>query len=195
MEVRDSANNALLPNAPVAFAVTGGGGGLAEQSGSETASGTLNVPAGNGASNGIAQAWFQGTQAGTANTITAQAGSPEPVTFAETVLGSDRLVGQWNFDDGTGGTAVDSSPLGHDGTLTGGPQWSERYTGEGRLTFSGPVSAGGGDDYVTAGTPADGTLDFENASFSAAVWVKYDASAPAGRVASKGDEAANAGYY
>lgn len=146
VEVRNSANNALLPNAPVVFAVTAGGGGLAEQSGSETASGTLNVPTGNETSNGIVQAWFQATQVGAANTITAQAGSSDPLTFTETVLGSDRLVGRWNFDGGTGGTVADSSPLGHDGTLTNSPQWSERYTGEGCITFSGPVAAGGSDD-------------------------------------------------
>jgi hypothetical protein len=56
------------------------------------------------------------------------------------VLGSSvsaGLVAHWEFDDGAGMTAVDSSGNGHDGTLLGDPQWVAGMIGSGALSFDG----------------------------------------------------------
>jgi hypothetical protein len=42
---------------------------------------------------------------------------------------SAKLVGHWNFDEGTGATAFDSSGYGNDGTLSGNASWAEGYLG------------------------------------------------------------------
>jgi hypothetical protein len=60
------------------------------------------------------------------------------------------LVGWWQFDEGSGTVAKDSSGHGNDGTLNGGPQWVPGYSG-GALKFDGT------DDYVDCGN--DASLD------------------------------------
>ena len=47
------------------------------------------------------------------------------------------LVAHWEFDDGSGTNAVDSSGNGHDGTLQGDPQWVDGMIGSGALSFDG----------------------------------------------------------
>ena len=47
------------------------------------------------------------------------------------------LVAHWQFDEGSGTTAVDSSGNGHDGTLLGDPQWVAGMIGSGALSFDG----------------------------------------------------------
>ena len=42
---------------------------------------------------------------------------------------SAELVGYWNFDEGTGDVAVDSSGFGNDGTINGTPNWVEGQIG------------------------------------------------------------------
>ena len=42
---------------------------------------------------------------------------------------SAKLVGHWNFDEGAGTTAADSSGYGNDGTLSGNASWAEGYLG------------------------------------------------------------------
>ena len=49
---------------------------------------------------------------------------------------SANLVAHWKFDDGSGGTARDSSGNGYDGTLFGDPQWITGHSGGG-LDFDG----------------------------------------------------------
>jgi hypothetical protein len=49
---------------------------------------------------------------------------------------SANLVAHWNFDDGTGSTAQDSSGNGNHGTLFGNPQWTTGHLG-GALDFDG----------------------------------------------------------
>jgi len=49
---------------------------------------------------------------------------------------SANLVAHWNFDDGTGSTAQDSSGNGNHGTLFGNPQWITGHLG-GALDFDG----------------------------------------------------------
>ncbi|MFZ2146051.1 MAG: LamG domain-containing protein, partial [Sedimentisphaerales bacterium] len=47
------------------------------------------------------------------------------------------LVAHWEFDDGAGTIARDSSGNGHDGTLQGDPQWVAGMIGSGALSFDG----------------------------------------------------------
>jgi len=47
------------------------------------------------------------------------------------------LLGHWEFDDGSGTTAQDSSGNGHAGTLLGDPQWVAGVIGSGTLSFDG----------------------------------------------------------
>ena len=49
------------------------------------------------------------------------------------------LVGYWNFDEGSGTVALDSSGNGLDGTLNGDPQWVVGQVG-GALEFDGDDS-------------------------------------------------------
>ena len=64
------------------------------------------------------------------------------------VLGAttNGLVGYWNFDEGTGTTAADSSGSGNNGTLVNGSTWTAGKVGNGALQFDGV------DDSVNAGT-------------------------------------------
>ncbi|MBN1804407.1 MAG: hypothetical protein JW837_04090, partial [Sedimentisphaerales bacterium] len=47
------------------------------------------------------------------------------------------LVAYWEFDDGAGNIALDSSGNGYDGTLQGDPRWINGMTGSGALSFDG----------------------------------------------------------
>jgi len=47
------------------------------------------------------------------------------------------LVVHWNFDEGSGTTALDSSGNGYDGEFIGEPQWVEGHGGGGALEFDG----------------------------------------------------------
>ena len=67
------------------------------------------------------------------------------------VLGAttNGLVGYWNFDEGTGTTAGDSSGRGNTGTLVNGPTWVAGKVGSGAVQFDGGAAA---DDFVNAGS-------------------------------------------
>jgi hypothetical protein len=56
-------------------------------------------------------------------------------------IGSETIVAFWNFDEGEGGTAKDSSENKLDGELTGGPNWVDGKVAK-ALEFDGS------DDYV-----------------------------------------------
>jgi chitodextrinase len=64
------------------------------------------------------------------------------------VLGASTtgLVGYWNFDEGSGTTANDSSGNGNNGTLVNGPTWTTGKVGSGALSFNGI------NDYVNSGS-------------------------------------------
>lgn len=47
------------------------------------------------------------------------------------------LIGYWNFDQGSGTTATDSSGSGNNGTLTNGPTWTTGKVGSGAISFDG----------------------------------------------------------
>ena len=57
-------------------------------------------------------------------------------TVTESPTTSDGLLAHWTFDEGTGGTAADSSGNGHTGTLGGGAEWTPGVKGGG-LRFAG----------------------------------------------------------
>ncbi len=80
---------------------------------------------------------------------------------------AEGLAGYWNFDDGQGAAATDSSGSGADGTLYG-PTW----TGDGHA--GGALDFDGTDDYVYV---ADDGLNSEYVTV--ACWVKADTATPA----------------
>jgi hypothetical protein len=90
----------------------------------------------------------------------------QPQVLGATTTG---LVGYWNFDEGSGTTAADSSGNGNIGTLSGStlPTWVSGKIGQ-ALHFDGSSS------YVTtSGTPQ--TLNFSG-PFTISVWEKADAN-------------------
>jgi hypothetical protein len=73
------------------------------------------------------------------------------------------LVAYWPLDEGAGDTTSDVSGNGSDGTLNGGPTWTEGKLG-GALDFDG------NDDYVDCGNPT--ILDFSTNDFTISAWAK-----------------------
>ena len=61
---------------------------------------------------------------------------PIVLVLSMTSTASAELVAHWQFDDGSGTTAVDSSGNGHDGTLLLDPLWVAGKYG-GALEFAG----------------------------------------------------------
>ena len=74
------------------------------------------------------------------------------------------LVGYWNFDEGSGTTAFDSSGNGNDGVFVGDPKWVPGKLG-GALEFNG-------DDYLDCGN--NPSLEIRDA-ITIAFWFKVDA--------------------
>lgn len=76
------------------------------------------------------------------------------------------LVGWWNFDEGSGTSAADSSGSGNTGTLTNGPTWTTASkVGPYALSLTGASY-----QYVTP--PDSASLDISG-SWSNAAWVKF----------------------
>ncbi len=71
------------------------------------------------------------------------------------------VVGWWRLDDGTGTTAIDSSPSGNDGTLVGDPQWVAGKVG-------GALECDGG-DYVDV----PGASEINPESITLMTWVNF----------------------
>ncbi len=99
-------------------------------------------------------------------------------------------VAHWDFDEGSGQTAADSSGFGNDGQLgstTGvdanDPTW-ECVTGGYALDFNGTS------DYVDLGSPASLNL---TTTYSVAGWVKWKGGNPNAVIYASGD--ANADHY
>jgi hypothetical protein len=82
-------------------------------------------------------------------------------TKSSTGTVSSGLVAYWNFDEGNGTTAADSSGNGNHGKLVNGPQWAAGITGK-ALSFDGI------DDNVTVS--ASSSLGLSN-SFTLSAWV------------------------
>ncbi|MFA6994461.1 MAG: LamG domain-containing protein, partial [Candidatus Paceibacterota bacterium] len=77
------------------------------------------------------------------------------------------LVGYWNFDEGTGAIAKDTSGNGNNGTLTNGPVWTSGKVG-GALSFNG-VNNG-------VQTSDNDVLDIRLGSMSWGMWFKTSTS-------------------
>ena len=75
------------------------------------------------------------------------------------------LVGYWNFNEGSGTTAADSSGGGNNGTLVNGPTWITGKVGSGAVSF-------GGNDYVDTGSTV---LSNPSHTGTFATWVKWNA--------------------
>jgi prepilin-type N-terminal cleavage/methylation domain-containing protein len=84
-------------------------------------------------------------------------------------LGAD-IVGNWNFDDGSGTTAIDSSGYNNTGTLINGPVWTtdtpQKAAGQGAGKYA--LSFDGVDDYVQTNLLPAMTFN----EMSAGVWIK-----------------------
>jgi len=98
----------------------------------------------------------------------------EKGTSLSLASGQRGLVGYWNFDEGTGTTAADSSGNSNMGTLTNGPTWTTSCKVSGCLSFDGT------NDYVDSGNNSilriTGTL-------TVIAWVKP--TAPGKRIIAK----------
>ena len=89
---------------------------------------------------------------------------------------TDELLGHWEFNTGSGSTAIDSSTYGNDGTLTN--------MESGDWTTSGPSSTNGNpyaldfdgsNEYITLSDPAGGELDFgDTDDFTITGWFNRD---------------------
>ncbi|MHC4739510.1 MAG: LamG-like jellyroll fold domain-containing protein [Planctomycetota bacterium] len=64
-------------------------------------------------------------------------------SFTTVVSTGDEIIGWWEMDDASGGTTVDSTPYGNDGTLVGSVAWTDDAQRGWCLDFSGD------DNYVT----------------------------------------------
>ena len=81
------------------------------------------------------------------------------------------LIGKWNFDEGTGTLADDSSGNGYNGTLTNAPTWTKGKVGKG-LSFDGL------NDYVTVAS--NSSLKYQGGNFSFAGWIYINSTETSG---------------
>lgn len=187
VEVRSgSSTGAVLANAPVSFAATAGGGGLSSEFDGSPVSPTLSITTG---TDGRAQAFHRQGFAGGLSTVTATTGTAS-VSFDASSPLADGLWSRWPFSEGAGSVTADTTNLTVSGTLAGGATWTERFTGQNALSFSGTGQ------FVSMGDAA--ALDLGEESFSVAFWVKY-ADAPSSgntmRIVSKGNTNWGTGYF
>jgi hypothetical protein len=95
------------------------------------------------------------------------------------VLGASTtgLVGYWNFDEGSGTIAADSSGNGNNGTLVNGPTWTTGKIGSGALSFDGA------DDYINTGS--NSSLNFGDTSpWTFSAWLYWQGDSGTSTVSS-----------
>jgi prepilin-type N-terminal cleavage/methylation domain-containing protein len=107
-------------------------------------------------------------------------------------LGAD-IVGNWNFDEGSGTVAKDFSGYNNHGTLVNGPTWTtdtpQKAAGQGQGKYA--LSFDGVDDYVNCGNNAslnnltDGSME---------VWIKPAQLANGRYIWSKNDPSGGSSY-
>lgn len=118
--------------APVGNAIVG----LSSSHAAATVPANVTVPAGLVTANfTIGTAAVTSTQNATI-TATYNGTAQAALTVNPPASGTASLVGWWNFDEGSGLNAIDSSGNGSTGILTGGPVWNPGRNGQG-LTFNG----------------------------------------------------------
>ena len=128
--VTDGNSNPLV-DAPVTFNVQSGGGNVAVEASGTNRCASLLVRTG---TNGQATVYYQdGYQSGRPSQIQAVAGNNNAV-FTSTEF---PLVAEWDFEDGGGLTAADSSNTGNPCTLYGGVTWTSGYDGDGAAALDG----------------------------------------------------------
>lgn len=125
-----SSTGTPLVNAPVTFSVQSGGGHIAASNSSSTLVTTLALHTG---TDGRATVYFKEGTTWVASEILATANNSTSV-FSVTAV---PLVAQWNFQDGSGLTAVDNSRTGNACSLNGGATWTVGYDGQGAITLDG----------------------------------------------------------
>jgi prepilin-type N-terminal cleavage/methylation domain-containing protein len=92
-------------------------------------------------------------------------------------LGAD-IVGNWNFDEGSGTTAIDMSGYNNTGTLINGPTWTtetpQKAAGQGQGKYA--LSFDGVDDYVRVSDSA--SLRMGMNSFTLTTWLYLNSGGP-----------------
>jgi parallel beta-helix repeat protein len=86
---------------------------------------------------------------------------------SQTAIHETGLVGYWNFNEGTGTTAYDSSGNGNNGTLMNGPTWVDGKIGK-ALSFDGT------DDFVRVNDSATISSPSVTRAITVIAWVKSD---------------------
>ncbi|MCG7988346.1 MAG: Ig-like domain-containing protein [Candidatus Thiodiazotropha weberae] len=94
------------------------------------------------------------------------------------------LVGHYSFDEGGGGTALDSSVSGNHGTLVGGPAYTTGQVGSNALNFNG--------DFDRVEIPDNAATNFGIGDFTVAFWFNSTQSGTTARLA--GDMDGGDGY-
>lgn len=113
------------------------------------------------------------------NPITGDRSTPSQTASEESRFPNDTstfppAIALWKFDEKGGTTAHDTSSNKNDGALINGPTWkSAAHCHQGScLSFDGV------DDYVDAGDPSDGSLDFaSDTDFTIEAWAKPNSTA------------------
>ncbi len=90
---------------------------------------------------------------------------------------TNHVAGLWHFDEGSGGSAYDSSGNGNTGTLAG-PTWSTNFK-FGDPGAADALSFDGTDDYVDVPVLTGGSLDITG-SLTLGVWVNVTANTTGG---------------
>jgi hypothetical protein len=84
------------------------------------------------------------------------------------------LVGHWKLDEGSGGTATDSSGNNNTGTFENSPAYTTGKVGSHAVDFSQDGSSGANEYFVVPKN--DNSLDFGSGDFSVSFWFKSDPS-------------------
>jgi prepilin-type N-terminal cleavage/methylation domain-containing protein len=107
-------------------------------------------------------------------------------------LGAD-IVGNWNFDEGSGTIALDSSGYNHHGTIIGGATYTtdtpQKAAGQGQGKYA--LSFDGANDYVNIDD--SNSLDINENQMSISAWIKPTAG-DYRTIVSKGYDSADGGY-
>jgi filamentous hemagglutinin family protein len=104
---------------------------------------------------------------------------------ATSVFNSTNLAGYWNFDEGTGTTAGDTSGNGNNGTLTNGPTWSSTVAPTPQANTKS-ISLDGTDDFIVV--PDANILDVADGSpLTLSIWVNSTRAGGAETIVAKGE--------